>query len=157
MSQNANDKNLQEPAARRGRVGAVAGDALNHASAAFQRAGFSDLSLVTRWPDIAGEAVAAVAEPVKLLEGAEGAVLTLRCEAGAAVFLQHETRALLNRVNAFMGSGRISRIRLVSGTIARSKEPPDHPGLDRKPLPDAEPGLTGAIDRLSSLRRQFKE
>lgn len=157
MSQNANDKNLQDLTARRGRVGAVAADALNHAASAFQRAGFSDLSLVTRWPDIAGEAVAAVAEPVKLVEGAEGAVLTLRCEAGAAVFLQHETRALLNRVNAFMGSGRISRIRLVPGTLARVKEPPHHPGLDRKPLPEAEPGLAAAIDRLSSLRRQLKE
>ena len=156
MSQNAKDKDLQEPTHRRGRAGAVAIDALNYAGSAFRRAGFDDPSLVTRWAEIAGDSVAAVAEPVKLQEGADGAVLTLRCEPGAAVFLQHETRALLGRVNGFLGPGRVSRIKLTQGLLYRSSEPPHHPGRDLPAAPPPEPGLSAAIERLTTLRQRLK-
>ena len=111
-----------------------------------------------RWREIAGEAVAEVAEPVKFQEGPSGAVLTLRCEPGAAVFLQHETRPLIGRLNTFLGPGRIARIRLVPGQLSRPVEPKPHPMLGRQPAPEpAETGLSGALARLGRLRGTFRK
>src|SRR5882672_10498754 len=126
MSQSAKGKNpqavFQSATARRGRAGAAGRDALNHASAALAKAGFSDPTLVLNWREIAGADIARIAQPVRLSEGPEGAVLTLRCEAGAAVFLQHQTRALLERINGYLGASRIARLRLVSGELSASIE-----------------------------------
>jgi hypothetical protein len=157
MSQSGKTGGPQEPK-RRGRAGAVGNDALGLADAALRRAGFPDASLITHWADIAGPGVARVAEPVRFTESAGGGVLTLRCEAGAAVFLQHETRPLLSRLNRFLGPGRVARIRLVPGTLQQTPEPPNHPLLGRPPMElPQEPGLSGALTRLSALRRGLKK
>ena len=157
MSQSAKKDQPQETI-RRGRAGAVGADALGIAGAALRRAGFPDSSIVMRWREIAGEAVAEVAEPVKFQEGPSGAVLTLRCEPGAAVFLQHETRPLIGRLNTFLGPGRIARIRLVPGQLSRPVEPKPHPMLGRQPAPEpAETGLSGALARLGRLRGTFRK
>jgi hypothetical protein len=96
-------------------------------------------------------------------DGPEGATLTLKCEAGAVVLLQHQTRALIERLNAYLGHGRIARLRLVAGTLAQSAEPPNHPapsfeppssdGAAGKPaLADALARLAGARTRLGNIR-----
>src|SRR6185437_8154454 len=59
------------------RAGAVGGDATLAARSAFARAGFSDPSLILRWPEIAGAETARLARPVRLAETASGGVLTL--------------------------------------------------------------------------------
>ena len=157
MSQSAKAGEPQEPT-RRGRAAAVGNDALALATAALRRAGFPDIGLVTRWAEIAGGGVAAVAAPVRYQEGPNGAVLTLRCEPGATVFLQHETRALLGRINAFLGRGRVARIRLVAGELARKRELPNHPLHGRPALPQSElTGLPGALDRLGKLRQRLRK
>ena len=115
-------------ARRRGWAGPAGKDALDVATSALERAGFLDGTLVLRWVEIAGADLARVARPVRLTEGPEGGVLTLRCEAGAAVFLQHQTRELLERLSSYLGHGRIVRLRFVSGELECSPEPPDHPG-----------------------------
>ena len=156
MSQSAKDEVPQAPK-RRGRATAVGNDALNLASPALRRAGFPDPSLISRWAEIAGPGVARVAEPVRFQEAAGGGVLCLRCEAGAAVFLQHETRALIGRVNQYLGAGRVARIRLVPGTLYRQPEPPNHPLLGRDLALPEDPGLSGALERLTELRRRLKK
>ena len=70
---------------------------------AFVRAGFVDPTLVLRWEEIAGSETAALAQPIKLSEGPSGGVLTLKAEPGAALFLQHESRSLCERINAYLG------------------------------------------------------
>ena len=104
-------------AARRGWARAASEDAIPLTASAFARAGFSDSSLVLRWAEIVGADVARVARPVKLQSDREGAVLTLKCEPGAAVLLQHETRRLLQRLNAYLGANRVARLKLVSGEL----------------------------------------
>jgi len=149
---------------RRGFGRAAGEDVLAAAAPALARAGFADPSLVLRWAEIVGPEVARVAEPLRLTEGPEGAVLALRAEPGAAVFLQHETRALLERLNAYLGAnqgaGRITRIRLVNGALSRPAEPPPHPAAA---MPQSEKagqiwplGLAGALDRLSRLRTRLR-
>lgn len=156
MSQSAKRSAPQETS-RRGWAGALGRDAMAQADAAFKRAGFADPILVLRWSEIAGPAVAAVAEPLRCQEGPNGAVLTLRCEPGAAVFLQHETRALVERLNAYLGAGRIARLRLSSGALSGPAPPLPHPRPARAPAPPADDGLRGALERLGTLRRNLRK
>ena len=157
MSQSAKPEPPQE-VKRRNWAGAAGADALNHAHAALKRAGFPDPALVMRWSEIAGPGVAAVAEPVRFQEGPHGAVLTVRCTPGSAVFLQHETRALIGRLNNFLGHGRIARLRLVPGAISRAEEPPKHPMRGRTvPAPQSETGLDSALERMAALRRVLRK
>jgi len=161
MSANRHDmtqsgKADQAQGARRGRAAGAGEIALSEAAPAFARAGFSDASLLLRWPEIAGPEVARVARPLKLQEGADGAVLTLRCEPGSAVFLQHETRALIERVNAYLGHHRIARLRLVTGPGVGFAVPPCHPAAGR-PQDGDSPAPVDLGDALARLDRRRHE
>jgi hypothetical protein len=126
----------QETAAeRRNRTEAISRSS-TVGSAAFARAGFADPTLILRWNDIVGPDIARFAEPLKLSEGPSGGTLTLRAEPAAAVFLQHQTRALCDRINAFLGRPAVAKLRFVNGAIAarpepqRRSKPPAHPPPD---------------------------
>ena len=158
MSQSAKPPSSQEPSrrsARRGWARPAAEGALGEAAPAFARAGFPDATLILRWREIAGLEVARLARPVKWQDGPGGAVLTLKCEPGAAVLLQHQTRTLTERLNAFLGAGRVVRLRLVPGRLT------DLPALSAHPAPQAEfhtqtPPLSEALERLARLREKVK-
>ena len=144
--------------ARRGRAGPGGQDALNHATAALQRAGFPDATLVLRWREIVGDDIARIAEPLRLTEGPEGAVLTLKCDPGAAVFLQHQTRDLLERLAAYLGPSRIARVRLVPGELERHDGPADHPaaGAPIAAEPPSPATLSQALERLEQRRNRAR-
>lgn len=144
--------------ARRGRAGPAGQDVLNHATAALQRAGFPDATLVLRWREIVGDDIARIAEPLKLTEGPEGAVLSLRCDPGAAVFLQHQTRDLMERLATYLGPSRIARVRLVPGEWERHAGPPDHPAVGA-PIAGEPPNpatLSQALERLGQRRSRAR-
>ncbi len=145
------------PIPRRGRADAAGHDALGHASGALGKAGFADMSLVLRWREIAGPELARIAIPSRFQEGPEGATLSLRCEPGAALFLQHQTRPLIERLNSYLGPGRVVRLRFVPGRINVAPELPAHPagarsgdGAAERPKPES---LHDALDRLKLLRQ----
>ena len=154
MSRNAKNREPQENSARRGWVEPASRSALGHTNAALARAGFTDATLVLRWAEIVGHDVARVAVPLKLSQGPNGATLTLKCESSAAVFLQHQTRQIAERLNAYLGGGAIARIALVPGKLARAAEPPQHPAANRPKSDDKErpPTLAGALESLASAR-----
>jgi hypothetical protein len=115
---------------RRNWVAALAPAAAVTAQTAFSRAGFSDPTLVLRWEEIAGPETARLARPLRLSQGPNGGVLTLKVEPGAALFLQHETRSLCERINGYLGRQAVSRLRFVQGSLAA------HPALPaRRPPP----------------------
>jgi hypothetical protein len=147
------DRPPSPQAARRARAAPLGADALGHTDAALKRAGFPDPALVLRWADIAGEEVAAVARPIRCRQGPEGLVLTLSCDPGAAVFLQHQTRTLLGRVNAFLGPARVLRLKLTQAAPGAETEIPPHPGrfLPARTEDDA-PSLAASLARLARLR-----
>jgi hypothetical protein len=156
------DRNTGTPQefSRRNHARAVGDDLLAHAKQAFLKAGFPDLTLVTRWQEIAGDDVFHLAKPLRWQEGAEGAVLTLKCDSGAAVFLQHETRALIERLNAYLGPGRIARLRFMPGKMddgAAQTPLPEHPHLAQmagiSAVGAGDEGLVSALDRLGRLRQ----
>ncbi|HJW39848.1 MAG TPA: DUF721 domain-containing protein [Rhizomicrobium sp.] len=141
MTQPEPDKQRETPPQRRGRVAAVGGDATLAARSAFARAGFSDPSLILRWPEIAGAEAARLARPIRLTETATGGVLTLKAEPAAALFLQHESRALCARINSYLGRIAVVRLRFVQGALAELPPPPSR-------LPKAvEPALSDPARR----------
>lgn len=113
------DKNKQgdAPPPRRNRTEAVGHESRSLAASAFARKGFSDPTLVLRWAEIVGPEVARLARPIRLAEGPGGGTLTLRAEPGASVFLQHETPALCERINGYLGQPAVSRLRFVQGPL----------------------------------------
>ena len=109
--------NTRSPAVRRNRALAGQWRAGSVANAAFQRAGFSDPTLVLRWQEIAGPEVARLARPLKFSDGPSGGTLTLRAAPGAALFLAHEKRALCDRINAYLGRPAVGAVEIQPGRV----------------------------------------
>ena len=154
MSESAKRKPAQEISAtiaRHGWARAAGQGVLAEARDAFARAGFADATLLIRWPEIAGPQIARIALPQRWQDGPDGAVLTLNCEAGAAVLLQHQTRMLIERLNTYLGDGRIKRLKLVPGRLSPRRDPPGHPRPDVQASPEPLP-LSDALTRLARLR-----
>ena len=154
MSQSAKRKTAQETSGttpRHGWARAAGEGVLGEARVAFARAGFTDATLLIRWPEIVGPQIARIALPQRWQDGPEGAVLTLKCEAGAAVLLQHQTRMLIERLNTYLGRGRIKRLKLVPGRLTPRAEPPGHPRPEAQASPDSR-SLGEALARLAGLR-----
>lgn len=132
------EQDAEPLAERRNRVGAVGNDVRFIAQRAFVRAGFSDNTLVLRWPEIVGLQVAELARPVKLTEAASGGVLTLRAEPAASVFLQHDTRNLCERINAYLGRPAVHRLRFAFGPLQAAAPKPIPPASCKEaPADDA--------------------
>ena len=141
-------------------MSALAPNATTVAHSAFVRAGFADPTLVLRWDEIAGPETARLARPIRLSQGPNGGVLTLKAEPGAALFLQHETRPLCERINAYLGRPAVARLRFVQGPLPPRPAPPA-----RRPSPGTVPptdptlkyngpeGLRNALLDLARARR----
>jgi hypothetical protein len=149
-----------EPVARRNRTEAI-GRSDGLAVSAFARAGFRDPALVLRWREIVGQEVANYAHPLRLTEGPSGGVLTLIAEPAAAVFLQHETRSLCARINAFLGRDAVARLRFVKGGTgprptarARPEPPPQVPNDDPALAFSGPERLKASLVRLAHARQR---
>ena len=123
MAHQPKNQQSNEAVQRRNRVDAVAPAVTSAAAQAFVRAGFKDMTLVLRWEEIAGPEVSRLARPVKMAGAADGATLTLKCEPGAALFLQHESRTLVGRINGYLGRQAVNRIKFVQGAILHRPRP----------------------------------
>jgi len=128
----------EQPPERRNWVSALGPDATKAGRAAFARAGFLDPTLVLRWDEIAGAETARLAVPMRFSEGPAGGVLTLKAEPGAALFLQHDARALTERINAYLGRPAVSRLKFVQGSLG-SRPAPRPPKSGPGPLSASDP------------------
>jgi hypothetical protein len=161
MAQRRKDKQPELPLpARRGRAEALGNDARAVAQGALDRAGFADPTLVLRWDEIAGPETARLARPLRLSDGPSGGVLTLRAEPGAAVFLQHESRTLCERINTYLGRAAVARVKFVPGPVMARPRPQPRPPA-KGPVPATDParkyegpeGLREALLKLAQARR----
>jgi hypothetical protein len=146
------------PPQRRGWITPVSADAGIAAAAAFARAGFRDPALVLRWREIAGDAVARIAQPLKLADGPSGGTLTLRAAPAAALFLGHEKRALCERINAYLGFEAVVQIKFSQGAPL-VRPPLPRPNKPAGPMPAADPSLRyhgpdGLAEALQALARR---
>jgi hypothetical protein len=72
-----------------------------------------------RWREIVGPELARRTEPTKLVKNrtAGPAALELRVEGPSAAIIQHRANDILDRVNLFLGSGTVDRLRIVQGPL----------------------------------------
>ena len=75
--------------------------------------------LKARWKEIVGEILARRTEPSKLVKSrtGEGASLEIRVEGPSAALIQHQGPDILARVNLFLGTGAVARLRIVQGPL----------------------------------------
>lgn len=92
--------------------------------------------LKARWREIAGERLAALSEPSRLLPGRAGApgVLEIRVEGPVAAIVQHQAPDILARANLVLGPGAVARLRVVQGKVARTAKPTRPPRRRAAPL-----------------------
>jgi len=76
-------------------------------------------ALMLHWPAVIGEELAAATAPEKLSRGTKGApgTLTVRVTPGRAMELQHRAPSVIERINLFLGSQTVDRLRLVQGPL----------------------------------------
>jgi hypothetical protein len=104
--------------------------------------GFAVTRLLTHWPEIVGQAVAAIARPVSVNYGREGfgATLTLLTTGAQAPMLDMQKDQIRDKVNACYGYRAISRVRITQtaptgfaeGQVAFAPAP------KAPPMPDPE-------------------
>lgn len=131
----------------------------------FKRQGFASTELVTRWADIVGADIAALAEPLKLQwqrtrddgEPTEPATLVLRVEGPAAIEIQHQSAVILERINRFFGWQAVGRLTFRQAPLKRAaKAPPPRPNSAAAELLAAtltevgDDGLRQALGRLGA-------
>ncbi|SFD66377.1 DUF721 domain-containing protein [Roseivivax sediminis] len=131
--------------------------------------GFAQSRLLTHWPEIAGEKIAAISRPVEVSYGRGGidATLTLLTTGASAPVLNMEREKLRERVNAVYGYNAISRIRITQTAAtgfaegqadfvhrrARDEAPDADPATQAAARDTAEgvtdDGLRAALERLA--------
>ena len=160
MAQDTKNTQAEEPPKRRNRTEQVAPAVSSAAAQAFARAGFTDMTLVLHWDAIVGPETARLARPIKLASGSDGGTLTLKCEPGAALFLQHESRSLIGRINGYLGRQAVGRIRFVQGPLLTRPLAPARISSKIQPAPNdparrysGPDGLKAALLNLAGRRR----
>jgi hypothetical protein len=91
-----------------------------------KQAGPAPGTLAARWPEIVGERLATVTEPVKVTPGRGGATLTIRAPSAAAPMIQHARDHIIERVN-LTGAAKIKDIRIVQTTVRNVAKLPVRP------------------------------
>ena len=116
MARRSNTNPEKDPAPRRlakgfVQTGGLLGQRIRQAG---EKRGFAETRLLTQWAEVAGPAVAAVAQPVKVSYGSHGlgATLTLLTTGANAPMLQMQLPAIIERVNACYGYNAIRKIQI---------------------------------------------
>lgn len=134
-----------------------------------RKQGFGESDVVLHWPEIVGERLAEVCEPLKLqwppappAPGPEAearpATLVIRVEGAFALELQHLTSVVIERVNAHLGWRCVGRILLKQGPLqhaARRKKPAPPDAACQARAEEAtqridDEGLRAALSRLGA-------
>lgn len=100
------------------------------------RFGQGPQALQARWREIVGEQIARRCEPVKVIKGRSGqpSTLEIRVDGPAAALIQHQAAEIVSRVNLFLGTGAIGRLRIVQGPLRPAAASAPRPQL-RRPAP----------------------
>lgn len=95
-------------------------------------------ALAARWREIVGETLAKRTEPSKLTKPRSGgaATLEIRVDGPAAALIQHQSAEILVRVNLFLGSGAVEKLRIVQGPV-KARAAAAEPARPRKAPMDA--------------------
>ena len=127
------------------------------------RFGQGPQALHARWPEIVGERLARVSEPVRLVKSrprlgqAGGATLELRVAGPVAALVLHQSEDILAKVNLLLGAkASATRLRIVQGPVRVAAAPPSVPHRRSDPPLDAHAerelirSVEGADERLQA-------
>ncbi len=142
MTRESDDKNS---ARRRGGLRPIAVTLPKVTRKALGRRGLAEGSLITEWPEIVGETLAARCLPMKLSfadpkRRAEG-TLTLQVESAWTLELQHLAPKLIERINQTLGYAAVSRLAFRQGPLP-------HRPVDQGKAREAQGELTDAADAI---------
>ncbi len=132
--------------------------------------GFAASDVILAWPEIVGERLERVSQPIRLewpRRGVRGdpearpepATLVVRVEGAFALELQHLAPILIERVNAYFGWRCVGRLVLKQGRVLRPQRPvkarPELAEEDRRRIRAAtaaigDESLRSALDRLGT-------
>lgn len=142
-------------------IGALIGSVIAPVCA---KRGFATADLISSWADIVGPRYAATTMPEKITwprrdqaKAPAGATLVIRVDAGMAIYLQHETGVVLDRINGFLGFGAVSQLKIVQGVVSSPRKaavaPPPLSAADEAVVVDTvasveSDGLRQALERL---------
>lgn len=87
-----------------------------------KEAGPATSSLASRWPEIVGDKLARVTEPLRVQSSKTGAVLHIRAPSAAAPMLQHAAEHIMAKVSLATGA-KIKSIKIVQTAAAAAKAP----------------------------------
>ncbi len=88
--------------------------------------------LKARWTEVVGAQLAKLCEPVRVIKGkGKPGTLEIRVAGAYAPLIQHQSQVVIDRINLFLGTGSIDRLRLIQGPLST---PPKTPQPAR-PLP----------------------
>ncbi len=85
--------------------------------------------LQARWPEIVGDSLSKLCEPVRIIKGRTGAggALEIRVGGAYAALIQHQSATLIGRINLYLGAGTIIRLRLIQGPLTQPARRPPAP------------------------------
>ncbi|WP_147045685.1 DUF721 domain-containing protein [Methylobacterium gnaphalii] len=114
---------------------------------AFAAQGFASTDILAAWPEIVGERLGRVCQPVKLewprrkrteADGpTESGTLVVRVEGAFALELQHLVPVVIQRINAHYGWACVGRIVMKQGRV--------HSGQRRAPVSTIDPARRGEV------------
>lgn len=87
------------------------------------RFGGGGAGLAARWREIVGADLSRRSEPVRVIRGrgdSPGA-LEIRVQGPTSALIQHQSAEILQRVNLFLGTGTVDRLRIVQGPVRTAK------------------------------------
>jgi hypothetical protein len=133
----------------------------------FARHGFAQGDLIAHWPQIAGEALAAICKPERIKwphgEAARksGGTLLVRSHPGRALDVQYQAPRLMERINQVFGYQAVTSVKVAASTeLPPAKVPkprlPEPSPEQIEQIPVDDPGLRHALARLGTHMRASK-
>ncbi len=113
--------------------------------------GFAEADVLLNWPDIAGQALARVCQPVRVHYGKEralGAVLIVQTNSARAPEVEHKGPLIVEKVNRYYGYRAVRRLKVTQSTGLgfRTRSAPGfaeaQAPFDARPQPPAAPEPT---------------
>lgn len=115
--------------------------------------GFAEVSLITHWPEIVGQAQALGSVPLKIAfprEERSGGTLHVRVATGGlATEFQYRKELILSRINSHFGYGAVADLRITQGHVPPrqpKKKPPPPPVLQPDQESELQQRLAGVED-----------
>ncbi len=72
-----------------------------------------------RWNEVVGEQLSKLCEPVRIIKGkGKPGTLEVRVAGAYAPLIQHQSQVVIDRINLYLGTGTIDRLRLIQGPLS---------------------------------------